>query len=66
LQPIKFSQVTLPKVDVQDTDNAYIVTVDLPGVTKEDISITYDYDVLAIAAQHNQEKEEQDNDKNYP
>ena len=46
--------MTLPKVDVQDTDNAYIVTVDLPGVTKEDISITYDYDVLAIAAQHNQ------------
>ena len=65
LQPIKFSQMTLPKVDVQDTDKAYIVTADLPGVAKEDITITYDNDVLVIAAQHNQEKEEQDKDTNY-
>lgn len=57
--------MTLPKVDVQDTDKAYIVTADLPGVAKEDITITYDNDVLAIAAQHNQEKEEQDKDTNY-
>jgi HSP20 family protein len=40
LQPIKFSQMMLPKVDVQDTDKAYIVTADLPGVAKEDITIT--------------------------
>jgi HSP20 family protein len=65
LQPIKFSQMTFPKIDVQDTDKAYIVTADLPGVTKENITITYNNDVLAIVAQHNQEKEEQDKDTNY-
>lgn len=65
LQPGKFSQMTFPKVDIQDTEKAYLVTADLPGVAKEDITITYDNDVLAIMTQQNQEKEEQDKDKNY-
>jgi HSP20 family protein len=64
-QPNPTTQIKLPKVDIQDADDAYIVTADLPGMTKEDINITYDNEVLTIAAQHNQENEENDEQKRY-
>ncbi len=65
MQPSGMPQMNLPKVDIQDTDQAYLITADLPGVTKEEVNITYDNDILTIAAQHNQENEEKDDDKNY-
>ena len=64
-QPTATSQLTMPKVDIQDTDKSYIVTADLPGVTKEDVSVTYDNDILTIAAQHHEEKEDKDEDKHF-
>jgi HSP20 family protein len=64
-QPNAATQLKLPQVDIEDTDQAYIVTADLPGMAKEDINITYDNDILTIAAQHNQEHEEKDEDKHY-
>jgi len=57
-QPNPAMQIKLPKVDIEDSENAYIITADFPGMVKGDINITYDNDVLTIAAQHNQEKEE--------
>jgi HSP20 family protein len=64
-QPNPAMQIKLPKVDIEDSVNAYIITADFPGMVKEDINISYDNDVLTIAAQHNQEKEEKDEDKHY-
>ena len=51
-QPTAETQVKLPKVDIEDTGKAYILTADLPGMTKKDISITYANDILTIGAQH--------------
>ena len=64
-QPSADQQFSLPKVDIQDTEKSYIVTADLPGMKKEDISITYDNDIITIAAQHKEESEEKDEDKHY-
>jgi Molecular chaperone (small heat shock protein) len=49
------------KVDVKETDKAYLITADLPGVEKDAISLTYDNNFLTIAANReetvNEEKE---------
>jgi HSP20 family protein len=44
-------------VDVSESDNAYSVRAEIPGVRKEDISVTVDDDVVAISAEVKNEKE---------
>ena len=39
-----------PSVDVRETDEAYILDMDLPGRTENDISLTLKEGVLAIAS----------------
>ena len=55
----------IPRVDIEDKGNEYVLTTDLPGVAKEDISLTYDDDVLTLSARHEETKDEQDDQKNY-
>lgn len=57
----------IPKVDIEDTDKAYVLTTDLPGIAKEDINVTYDNNVLTLSAKHEDTKEEKDakDKKNY-
>lgn len=57
-QPTAETQVKLPKVDIEDTGKAYVLTADLPGMAKKDITITYANDILTIGAQHKEETEE--------
>ena len=47
------------RVDVQETQDAYILEAELPGVKLEDITLTAEDDVLTIAAEVNTEKQEQ-------
>lgn len=47
------------RVDVRETENAYILEAELPGVKQEDISLTLDNDVLTIAADVNTEKQQE-------
>ncbi len=56
---------SVPRVDIEDTGSAYVLKTDLPGVAKEDISLSYDNDVLTLSARHEANKEEQDEQKNY-
>lgn len=48
------------KVDIKETDEGYELMADLPGFNKEDLSLTYDQQVLTIEAFRDEEKEEQD------
>lgn len=50
------------RVDVQQTDNEYIVKADLPGFKKESINATLDDRVLTISAQDERENEEKSAD----
>ncbi|MBQ2701234.1 MAG: Hsp20/alpha crystallin family protein [Clostridia bacterium] len=47
------------RVDVRETENAYILEAELPGVKQENISVSLDQDVLTIAADLNTEKQEE-------
>lgn len=56
---------SVPKADIEDKDNAYVLTMDLPGVAKEDISLSYENDVLTLSAHHEDAKSEEDEQKHY-
>lgn len=47
----------VPSVDIAENDNEYLVKVDLPGVTKDDVKITLESNVLTIRGEKKQEKE---------
>jgi HSP20 family protein len=52
----------LPKLDVAETENAFEVTAELPGVDEKDIDVTITDDVLRIKAEKKSEKEEKTKD----
>ncbi|MGM0545198.1 MAG: Hsp20/alpha crystallin family protein [Bacteroidota bacterium] len=48
-----------PTTDMFETDGEYIVEVELPGLTKKDIQINCQDNVLTIEGERKQEKEEE-------
>ena len=46
------------RLDVAETDNGYKVTADIPGVNKEDVSVSIDGNQVAIAAEVKRDKQE--------
>jgi HSP20 family protein len=52
-----------PVVDISETPENYLVTAELPGLTKDDVNINYEDGVLTIRGEKRQEKEEKR--KNY-
>lgn len=46
------------RIDVNETDAAYLVKADIPGVRKEDIDVRIDGRQLTISAEVKQEKDE--------
>jgi HSP20 family protein len=50
----------IPAVDVREEQDRYLVKVDLPGMTKEDIELTYENDVLTIGGERKAETEKDD------
>jgi HSP20 family protein len=49
-----------PAVDVRETDSGFLVSADLPGLTKDDIEVTVKDGVLALSGERKQEIEEGD------
>lgn len=47
-----------PSVDVSENDDAYVVTAELPGAKREDVSIELHGDVLSIRGEKRSEREE--------
>lgn len=46
------------KMDVSETDQAYVVKADIPGVNKEDIKVDIDGNQVSISAEMKKESEE--------
>lgn len=46
------------KVDIKETDNAYMIEADLPGFNKEDITVEYKDRYLVISAKKEENVEE--------
>lgn len=51
-----------PPIDIQETDDAYIVEVDVPGMKKEDVQIEVNDDVLTIKGERKNGHEEKRED----
>jgi len=47
----------LPPVDIQETDDAYRLSAELPGLTKDDINITLENNVLRLSGERKLEKD---------
>lgn len=47
-----------PSVDISETDTAYLVKAEIPGVKKEDVKVTIQDGMLTIQGERKQEKEE--------
>ena len=50
-----------PRVDINDKDDHYEISADLPGVDKKDLHVTLDGDILTIEATTAEENEEKEN-----
>lgn len=51
------------RVDVSENEQAYVLHAEIPGVKKDDISITIDGDQVAISAEVKNEKEAKDGER---
>ena len=47
-----------PRVDITETDDAFCITAEVPGIKREDVKIDIVDHVLSIHGEHKQEKEE--------
>ena len=52
-----------PTVDIEENEDAYRVSMELPGMEKKDIKISFQDNVLTISGEKKDQKE--DKDKNY-
>lgn len=59
-QALQPSQI---RMDVKETDDAYTVHAEIPGVKKDDIQVTIDGSQVTISAEVNKQQEEKDNEK---
>ena len=51
--------------DIEEKEDSYVLTAELPGFQKEDIAIDVSGNTLTVKAEHREEKEERDEGKNY-
>ncbi len=49
-----------PKLDFSETKDAYVVTMEVPGVDQKDISVTFQDHMLTVKGEKHKEKEEKD------
>ena len=63
LGPKERERFNLMKTDIKETDNSYLLDVDLPGYNKEDIKIDITDGYLTINAKRNEEKEDKEDGK---
>jgi HSP20 family protein len=47
-----------PAVDIQETDNEFVLKADLPDVKKDDVRVALENGVLTVEGERNREKEE--------
>ena len=59
------SGLLAPKVNAAETDKGLEITAELPGIDQKDIEISLTDDILTLKAEHNAEKEEGDEKKQY-
>ncbi len=59
------SEPNMMKTDIKEHDNGYELTVDLPGISKENIKAELNDGYLTITAENNGSKDEKDDNGKY-
>ena len=54
------SAVWAPRTDLSETEDAYLINLDLPGLTKEDVEISFHDGTLIISGERQHEETEED------
>jgi len=54
-----------PSLDVHDTDNAYVVTAELPGLEQKDVELSLRDNVLAISGEKREERRDENAGRTY-
>ena len=54
---VKDSDVFSPKSDIVESNDKYIIHIDLPGLRKNDVTLTYKDNCLTISGERKQESE---------
>lgn len=49
-----------PKVDVAETEDAFLVTAELPGLKREDVKVSFEDSVLTISGERKEETEQKE------
>ena len=58
-------RVFAPRMDVSETDTAYRIDAELPGLEEKDIAVTLENGVLSITGERKQEQESQDEKRGF-
>lgn len=53
------------RTDITEKDGVYTLSAELPGFSKDDISIDLEKDILTIKAEHSSEKDDEDEARSY-
>jgi HSP20 family protein len=48
----------LPRVDVSENDDAFVIKAEIPGINKDDVKVSLDTGVLTLQGERRQEREE--------
>jgi len=63
-RPVRVEKSAAPiKVDVIETDAAYVVKAEIPGVSKDEIQVSIEGDVVTIGAEVRRESETKDGER---
>jgi HSP20 family protein len=54
-----------PHVDITESNNEFLISADLPGLTKDDIKVSVENDVLSINGEKKRESEKREKDRYY-
>ena len=54
-----------PVTDIRESEDGVLVTLELPGLTAEDVTVTVENGILSISGEKKQEAEEGEADSNY-
>lgn len=65
MRPVRMEQAQAPqmKIDVSETETAYNIRAEIPGVNKQDIEISIDGNQVSISAEVKGEKSEKDGER---
>lgn len=56
------SEIWAPDMDVSETENEYVISVDLPGITKDNVEVSYKDNRLTISGERQHEEKEEKED----